>query len=285
MKKAESQVQVLLKETILALCKNTLLKHREISIDGLLGITLDQEEVLLVAINEVITKGKPGSEPKSRSVSRERSAVRDSRSESRDSRRESVSKSQSQSSRPASRESRASVESCKSQQNDKAGREGSDDEPQPKRKRRRLKRRDSNSSDLEEDTQMSSRSVTPNERSLTPNRPKEGGSLTSKRSLFMNSNEKDLPVTVKQEPIGSDTEVQSPHSSSLSLPHLTHSVGLSQAGYHANEGLLSPNVLPVQPSVSEIHYKLKHFKFYRILFPKLRKFIINIIFNDFLNKI
>lgn len=54
LKKAENQVKMLLGETILALCRNTLNYHAEICVEGLIGITLDSEEIFLVNINQTI---------------------------------------------------------------------------------------------------------------------------------------------------------------------------------------------------------------------------------------
>lgn len=54
LKKAENQVKILLAETILSMCRNTLNYHAEICVEGLLGITLDNEEIFLVNINQTI---------------------------------------------------------------------------------------------------------------------------------------------------------------------------------------------------------------------------------------
>ncbi len=54
LKRSGSDVQVMLKETILALCRNALSFHGKVCIEGLLGITLDEEEIFLVHINENI---------------------------------------------------------------------------------------------------------------------------------------------------------------------------------------------------------------------------------------
>ena len=58
-KKTESEnlISAMLSETILALCRNTLSHRRKFSIEGLLGITLDDEEIFLVNIKETIAKG------------------------------------------------------------------------------------------------------------------------------------------------------------------------------------------------------------------------------------
>ena len=53
LKRAENQVKILLQETIIALCRNTLNSYGEVCVEGLLGITLDNEELFLVSINEM----------------------------------------------------------------------------------------------------------------------------------------------------------------------------------------------------------------------------------------
>lgn len=55
LKKAENQVKILLAETILAMCRNTLNNHAEVNVEGLLGITLDNDEIFLVSINQTIS--------------------------------------------------------------------------------------------------------------------------------------------------------------------------------------------------------------------------------------
>jgi len=55
LKADQQRVKSLLSETILLLCKNGLNFNKELSIEGLIGITLDQEEVFLVSIKETIS--------------------------------------------------------------------------------------------------------------------------------------------------------------------------------------------------------------------------------------
>lgn len=55
MGKAENQrVRALLTEAITVLCKNGLKYKSKFSIEGLLGITLDDNEIVLVNINETV---------------------------------------------------------------------------------------------------------------------------------------------------------------------------------------------------------------------------------------
>ena len=65
LKQAETQVRSMLADTILALCRNTLPYQAQVSIEGLLGITIDHKEIFLVNVNETIKKEKtsrfPGS--------------------------------------------------------------------------------------------------------------------------------------------------------------------------------------------------------------------------------
>ncbi len=49
-------MKVMLADTILALCRNALPYKGRVSVEGLLGITLDDEEIFLVNINETIQK-------------------------------------------------------------------------------------------------------------------------------------------------------------------------------------------------------------------------------------
>jgi len=53
-KSAENSVKVLLKDTILALCRNTLAYRSKVSVEGLIGVTLDDDEIILVSINDMI---------------------------------------------------------------------------------------------------------------------------------------------------------------------------------------------------------------------------------------
>ena len=50
------KVRELLKDAILLLCKNSLPYKAELNIEGLLGITIDNNDILLVNINEVIVQ-------------------------------------------------------------------------------------------------------------------------------------------------------------------------------------------------------------------------------------
>ena len=54
MKSDQARVSKLLTDTVTLLCKNGLVYSQEIKVQGLLGITLDKNEVFLVDINEVI---------------------------------------------------------------------------------------------------------------------------------------------------------------------------------------------------------------------------------------
>ena len=56
MKKAESQVRVMLADTILALCRNALPYRTNVCVEGLLGITMDDEEIFLININQTIRR-------------------------------------------------------------------------------------------------------------------------------------------------------------------------------------------------------------------------------------
>ena len=52
------RIRLLLRETIKSLCSNTLSYNASISVEGLLGITLDEKEVFLVNINECVQDTK-----------------------------------------------------------------------------------------------------------------------------------------------------------------------------------------------------------------------------------
>ena len=50
----QQQLKALLTDTITMLCKNSVTFHQEISIEGLIGITLDQKDIVLVNIKEIL---------------------------------------------------------------------------------------------------------------------------------------------------------------------------------------------------------------------------------------
>ena len=54
LKEDQAKVKALLTEAITVLCKNGLTYRAEFSVEGLLGITLDNDEVFLISINETI---------------------------------------------------------------------------------------------------------------------------------------------------------------------------------------------------------------------------------------
>ncbi len=56
LQKTESLVKAMLSDTIMALCRNTLPYEGEVSVEGLIGVTLDNKEIFLVSINETIQK-------------------------------------------------------------------------------------------------------------------------------------------------------------------------------------------------------------------------------------
>ena len=63
LKADQQRVRALLAETVTLLCKNGLHYKSEFSIEGLIGITLDQDEIFLVSIKETIKS--PGAEKRS----------------------------------------------------------------------------------------------------------------------------------------------------------------------------------------------------------------------------
>ena len=55
-KTIQSRMRQLLSEAIMVLCKASLPYTSEFSVEGLLGITMDREEIFLVNINELVQK-------------------------------------------------------------------------------------------------------------------------------------------------------------------------------------------------------------------------------------
>jgi len=55
LKPDQERVKALLKETITLLCKNGLQFKNQFSIEAVIGVTLDEEEVFLVSVNELIS--------------------------------------------------------------------------------------------------------------------------------------------------------------------------------------------------------------------------------------
>ncbi len=53
-KATEKTVGIMLSDTIMALCRNTLSYDSELCIEGLIGITVDKKEILLIHLNETI---------------------------------------------------------------------------------------------------------------------------------------------------------------------------------------------------------------------------------------
>lgn len=54
-KSAENSVKELLTDTILALCRNTLAyQSKKVCVEGLIGVTIDDDEIILVSINDQI---------------------------------------------------------------------------------------------------------------------------------------------------------------------------------------------------------------------------------------
>lgn len=51
-------IKQLLRDTLTLLCKNTLVFNTELSIEGLLGLTVDKNEIILVSIGETISKNR-----------------------------------------------------------------------------------------------------------------------------------------------------------------------------------------------------------------------------------
>ena len=56
LRRHEGQVKKVLTETIVALCRNTLAHSAHVCVEGLLGVTLDDEEIFLVSIKETFQK-------------------------------------------------------------------------------------------------------------------------------------------------------------------------------------------------------------------------------------
>ena len=68
LKKSENQVKFMLADTILALCGSTIEYKSEVKVEGLLGISIDDQEVFLVQINKSMRKGTPGNPKKITSI-------------------------------------------------------------------------------------------------------------------------------------------------------------------------------------------------------------------------
>ncbi len=51
-----ARMKQILSEAIAVLCKASLTFHADLCVEGLLGITLDEEEIILVNINETVQK-------------------------------------------------------------------------------------------------------------------------------------------------------------------------------------------------------------------------------------
>ena len=51
---AKDKVRCALREAVLSLCNNALDYSIELSIEGLIGVTLDKEDIFLVTLNEVV---------------------------------------------------------------------------------------------------------------------------------------------------------------------------------------------------------------------------------------
>ena len=56
----KTQIQNLLSDAVTVLCKNTLLFHTEMCVEGLLGITLDKKDIVLINIKEIIDRSSVG---------------------------------------------------------------------------------------------------------------------------------------------------------------------------------------------------------------------------------
>ncbi len=56
LKKAESQMRVMLEDTIVALCRNALPYQTNVCVQGLLAVTMDDQEIFLININEKILR-------------------------------------------------------------------------------------------------------------------------------------------------------------------------------------------------------------------------------------
>ena len=72
------KIQKLISDTILTLCNSGLTFDTELSVEGLLGITLDHKDILLVNINEIIKTQQNESHSKCRSPDKELVASRTS---------------------------------------------------------------------------------------------------------------------------------------------------------------------------------------------------------------
>jgi len=57
----QMKIKQLLTATIASLCNNSLSYSGELTIQGLLGITIDHKDILLVNINETLVHGRPTS--------------------------------------------------------------------------------------------------------------------------------------------------------------------------------------------------------------------------------
>ena len=63
-KKEQARMRELLTEALSVLCKASLTYQHEFNIEGLVGITVDNEEIFLVNINECVQKKTDASDSK-----------------------------------------------------------------------------------------------------------------------------------------------------------------------------------------------------------------------------
>ena len=68
-KSDQDRVKALLTEAITVLCKKRLSFKSQLSVEGLIGITLDSDDIFLVSIKELILKGEEGEEPVEKQMS------------------------------------------------------------------------------------------------------------------------------------------------------------------------------------------------------------------------
>ncbi len=84
LQKTENIIKTMLSDTILALCRNTLPYEGEFTVEGLLGITLDNKEIFLININETIENEEYAAKKRER-VRKEKQQKDDESSSSHDS--------------------------------------------------------------------------------------------------------------------------------------------------------------------------------------------------------
>lgn len=247
LKKAENQVKLLLQDTIIALCRNTLNYCAEVTVEGLLGITLDSDEIFLVSLNETFNNPNV--------AKKEKANLKRSKDTADGTESESHSDHSDDESGPSKRKKKRHR---KKKKRDDSGESGDESASSDNQGNNTAKAHDTTHDESHDNEDESSNRPTPADTRQHGNGDKHRDPDRNDRHSQQDDDEEDLQkIKIKEEADDDDDEdlvFVKEEIGDTSLPHNQYSNYSSEQLYMPHPGMQSGLAMPGQPGTSTGQY-------------------------------